>query len=77
MDLHLLALILIFILLCAGIIFRKGWKAGAIILGYIIGCIAIYTIVLKIWGQDGKNYLAIGSIIIVLIVIFIRKKKGL
>ena len=76
MDLSLIILIIIFIILSIGIMLRRGWKDGTITLLFIFGCIAIYTITLKLWGEEGKKYLAVGSVVIAAIVLYVRKKRG-
>jgi len=75
-DLFLKILIIIFIVLSIGIMLRKGLKNRYITLLFIFGCIAIYTMILKLWGEEGKKYLAIGSVVLVAIALYVRKKKG-
>ena len=75
MDDSSIIAIVIFITAIIYLIYLKGSIKGFILIAYITICLIIYIIVIKFGGQTGKNYLAIFSIIVAVVAIYIDIKK--
>ena len=76
MDLSLFFAIIIVLFSVIYLLLSKGWKEGIIILLFIFGCLIVYFATLKLWGEEGKKYLAIILSALVVFLLYLRKKQG-
>ena len=76
MDLSLFFAIFIVLFSAIYLLLSKGWTNGAITLLFILGFLVVYFATLKLWGEEGKKYLAIVLSTIAVFLLYLRKKQG-
>lgn len=76
MDLSTIIAIIVVIFSTAYLLVQRGWKSGVITILFVLGCLLLYAITIKFWGEEGKRYLAYVFGIIAVIVFCVRLKQG-
>ncbi|MGR9071589.1 MAG: hypothetical protein ACU833_00840 [Gammaproteobacteria bacterium] len=76
MDIYLAIASLVTVMACAVIFYVSGWKQAIQTISFLLLVISLYVIVIKFFGQEGKNFLAFFLLVVAIIVLYRRKKKG-